>query len=95
MSAVKLGLAVMIATIGTALGTIATAAPAGGKSDCVTPRLFALTLPAARVRIAAAGCRLGGVSWERPRTRPFRVTDQVPPPGAILPARGRVFLIAS
>ena len=91
----KLGLAVIIATIATALGTIATASPAGGRSNCITPRLFALTLPTARLRIAAAGCRLGGISWERPRTRPFRVTDQIPPPGALLPAGGRVFLIAS
>ena len=95
MSRVKLGLAVITATVGTALGTIVTAAPTGAQGACLTPRLYTLSIPAARVRINAAGCRLGGVSFERPRTRPDRVTDQTPPPGAILPAGGRVFLVAS
>jgi len=92
---VKLGLAVIIATLVTALGTIATAASAPARSGCIEPRLFALTVPVARLRLAAAGCRFGGISYERPRTRRPRVTDQVPPPGAILPARARVFLIVS
>jgi hypothetical protein len=95
VSRVKLALAVIIATLGTALGTIATAAPTETQRACMTPRVFALTVTAARARITAAGCRLAGVSYERPRTLPSRVTDQVPPPGAVLPPRGRVFLIVS
>jgi hypothetical protein len=56
------------------------------------PRVFALTLPAAKERIAAARCRLAGVSIESPRLHGARVTSQVPAPGATLPAFADIVL---
>jgi len=46
-------------------------------------------------RIAASRCHFGGISYERPRIRLGRVTDQVPMPGAVVPRRARIFLIVS
>jgi beta-lactam-binding protein with PASTA domain len=68
---------------------------AGSPTACVVPRLYALTLAAAEARLPAAGCGLGGITLERPRTRNARITDQVPAPGAMLPRRARVSLLVS
>ena len=70
-------------------------ASAGAPRTCVVPKLFALTVPAAQVRLAASGCRLGGIAFERPHTRSGRVTSQVPAPGAILPLHADVVFSVS
>lgn len=86
-----LALAVVIA----AAGITASVAPSAARRPCVVPRLYALRLAAARTLIAASGCTLGGIAYERPRAAVARVTDQVPPPGAILPASARVYVIVT
>lgn len=72
-----------------------TSAPARARGGCVVPRLYALKVVAAEGLLTHAGCRLGGLSYQRPRARIARVTDQVPRPGAVLPASARVSLIVS
>ena len=64
-----------------------------GQRACVVPRLYTLTIGVARSKLAAAGCTLGTVSYQRPRIRNTRIADQVPPPGAVLPLAARVSLI--
>jgi len=91
---VKLALAIAAAAGATAIATSASAAP-GARTGCTVPRLYALTIPAAMTRIAASRCHFGGISYERPRIRLGRVTDQVPMPGAVVPRRARIFLIVS
>jgi beta-lactam-binding protein with PASTA domain len=54
---------------------------------CTVPKLYALSLSAAKERLSAAGCRLGGVSFVSPRSPGARVSSQVPAPGAMLPTR--------
>jgi beta-lactam-binding protein with PASTA domain len=73
----------------------AATALAGQPTACVVPRLYTLTLAAAQARLVAAGCRLGGIAFERPRTRTPRITAQVPAPGAMLPRPSRVSLLVS
>lgn len=68
---------------------------ASPERHCVVPRLYGLALGGAGAALTRAGCTVGAVSYERPRMRVARVTDQVPPPGAVLPRRARVFLIVS
>jgi len=72
-----------------------TSAPALARSGCVVPRLYALKVGTAKGLLIHAGCRLGGLSSQRPRAGIARITGQVPPPGAILPASGQVSLIVS
>lgn len=84
-----LALTVLIAAAGASNGT------AGTRKPCVVPRLYTLSIDAARTRIASSGCRLGGIAYQRPRAAVARVTDQVPAPGAILPPLQRVFLISA
>ena len=85
----------LILSAGVAIGTGAQRATAQTPSGCIVPRLYALTLPAAEARLTAAGCRLGGIAFERPRARVARITGQVPAPGAMLPRRARVLLLVS
>lgn len=86
-----LALAALIA----AAGASTASAPAAARKPCVVPRMYTLSLGAARSLIVASGCTLGGVAYERPRAAVARVTAQVPAPGAILPRSQRVFLIVS
>jgi len=81
--------------VGAAVGGAARTAAAHTPSGCVVPRLYALTLPAAKSRLAAAGCGLGAVALERPHARVARVTGQVPAPGAVLPRHARISLLIS
>ena len=92
---VKIVLLIAAIAAGAAVGVGAQRATAQAPSGCVVPRLYALTLPAAQARLTAAGCKLGAIAFERPRTRLARVTGQVPAPGAALPRRTRISLLAS
>jgi beta-lactam-binding protein with PASTA domain len=94
---VKHVLLIFAIVVGAAVGTAAQRATAQTQtpSGCAVPRLYALTLPAAEARLTAAGCRLGGIAFERPRARVARITGQVPAPGAMLPRRARVSLLVS
>jgi hypothetical protein len=92
--AVKLALAIAAVVTTAALGAGQSSARATAR-PCIVPRLTTLTLAAAEARLTASGCKLAGFSYQRPRTRSIRVTDQVPAPGAILFRSARVFLIVS
>jgi beta-lactam-binding protein with PASTA domain len=92
---VKHVLLIVAIVVGAAVGTAAQRATAQTPSGCAVPRLYALTLPAAEARLTAAGCKLGGIAFERPRAHVARVTGQVPAPGAMLPRRTRVSLLVS
>jgi len=92
---VKLVLAIAGVAASAVVGGGADTAVARAPSRCVVPRLFALTPAAAEARLTAAGCSLGGIAFQRPHTRPARVTGQVPAPGAMLPWHTRVSLIVS
>ena len=92
---VKLLLLIAVVAASAAVGGGARTAAARVPSGCVVPRLFALTLPAAKARLTAAGCSLGSIAFERPRARVARVTDQVPAPGAVLRRKTRVSLLVS
>ena len=76
-----------------AAGGAAAAGPAPGR--CIVPRILTLTAAAAEARLAAAGCRLGPITFERPRRLRARVTGQAPAPGAVLPTRARVGFVLS
>lgn len=80
---------ILVAAVSTA------AAGATKRKPCVVPRVYALSIEVARTLIVGSGCRLGTISFEKPRARVVRVTDQVPPPGAILSPSARVSLIVS
>jgi beta-lactam-binding protein with PASTA domain len=80
---------------GAAIGGAARTAAAHTPSGCVAPRVYALTVPAAKSRLTAAGCSLGTVAFERPRARVARITGQVPAPGAVLPRHARISLLVS
>lgn len=84
-----------LAATAVALAAGAPAARPAVPTRCTVPRLYALTIAAARLRLTFSGCTLGGISYERPRARRARVTDETPAPGAVLPERARVFLVAS
>jgi beta-lactam-binding protein with PASTA domain len=75
-----------------ALGADAGAAATQAPGACIVPRLAGATIPAAKVRLAAAGCRLGGIAFQQPRTRIAHVVTQVPAPGAVLPTLTGVVL---
>jgi hypothetical protein len=92
---VKLALAIAAVVTTAALGAAQSSAHAPVRHTCIVPRLTTLTLAAAEARLTASGCKLAGFSYERPRARAARVTDQVPAPGAILFKSARVFLIVS
>jgi len=92
---VKHVLLIVAIVAGAAVGTAAQRATAQTPRGCVVPRLYAMTVPTAEARLTAAGCRLGGVAFERPRARVARITGQVPAPGAMLPRRARVSLLVS
>jgi beta-lactam-binding protein with PASTA domain len=81
--------------VGAAVGGAARTAAAHTSSGCVVPRVYALTLPAAKSRLNAAGCSVGAVALERPHARVARVTGQVPAPGAVLPRHARISLLVS
>jgi beta-lactam-binding protein with PASTA domain len=84
---VVLPLSIAAATTGTA--------PAQTAGACVVPKLFTLTQAVAGSRLAAAGCRVGPVTFERPRGHRPRVVGQVPAPGAVLPRGTRVSLLVA
>jgi beta-lactam-binding protein with PASTA domain len=86
---------IAVVAAGAALGGAARTAAAHAPSGCVVPRLYALTLPAAKARLTNAGCSLGAVALERPHARVARVTGQVPAPGAVLPRQARISLLVS
>lgn len=88
-----LGIAAVAASV--VLGVGATIALAASQSACVVPRLYALRPAAAEARLAAAGCSLDRMAFERPHANHPRVTDQVPAPGALLPRHARVALLVS
>ena len=93
MGAVKVVL-VLAALAAAALGGL-TPAPALARGGCVVPRLYTLKVATAQALLAHAGCKLGGISLQRPRAHIARITGQVPAPGAILPASAPVFLVVS
>ena len=88
-------LGIFVVAASAALSGAAGTAVAGGPSVCVVPRVFALTLSAAEVRLTAAGCTLGRIAFERPHARVARVTGQLPAPGAVLPRQTRVSILVS
>jgi beta-lactam-binding protein with PASTA domain len=92
---VKNTLLIVAIVAGAAFGTAAQRATAQAPSGCVVPRLYALTLPAAKSRLTAAGCKVGAIAFERPRAHVARVTAQVPAPGAMLPRHARISLLVS
>jgi len=92
---VKLLLAIAVVAAFAALSRGADTAVARVPTTCVVPRVFGFMPSAAEVRLAAAGCSLGGIAFERPHPRVARVTGQVPAPGAVLPRRTRVSLLFS
>jgi beta-lactam-binding protein with PASTA domain len=92
---VKSVLLIAAIVVGAAIGGAARTAAANTPSGCVVPRLYALTLPAAKSRLADAGCSVGAVALERPHARIARVTGQVPAPGAALPRHTRISLLVS
>jgi hypothetical protein len=47
------------------IGATAEVATSGTPRQCVVPRLFAVTLPAAKASLAASGCRVGAIAFER------------------------------
>jgi beta-lactam-binding protein with PASTA domain len=75
-----------------ALSAEAGAAAVQAPAVCIVPRLAGSTIPAAKLRLAVAGCRLGGIALEQPRDRVARVVGQVPAPGAVLPTLAGVVL---
>ena len=85
---------VLAAVAAASLGGLASA-PAFARGGCVVPRLYTLKVGTAQELLTRAGCKLGGISYQRPRAHIGRITVQVPPPGAMLPASARVFLIVS
>ncbi len=93
MKAVMTTLAV--ASAAAVLGAGSAPASDASRDGCIVPPLYTLTIPAAAERVAAAGCKLGHVSYERPRTHVAKVTAQVPLPGAHLPAAAHVELLVS
>jgi beta-lactam-binding protein with PASTA domain len=92
---VKSVLLIAAIVAGAAVGGAARTAAAHTPSGCVVPRLYALTLPVAKSRLADAGCSVGAVALERPHARVARVTGQVPAPGAVLPRHTRISLLVS
>jgi hypothetical protein len=88
-------LMLVLAAVAAATSSGLTSAPALARGGCVVPRLYALKLGTAKGLLTHAGCTLAGVSYQRPRAGIARITAQVPPPGAMLPASARVFLIVS
>jgi beta-lactam-binding protein with PASTA domain len=89
MRLILLVLAIVVVATGASTGT------AGTRKPCVVPRLYTLSISSARALITSSGCRLGGVSYQKPRRAVAAVTNQVPAPGAIVPPSSRVFLIAA
>jgi beta-lactam-binding protein with PASTA domain len=77
-----------VAALGAGVGSAARQAP----SSCVVPRLAGSTIPVAKARLVAAGCRLGGIAAAHPRARIAHVVTQVPAPGAVLPTLTGVVL---
>lgn len=79
-----------------ALAVPAVAGSAAAAKPCVVPKVVGLHLVAARVYVAAGGCRLGRVvrvgSVIVPRRR---VISQQPRAGRRLPAGARVSLVVS
>jgi hypothetical protein len=84
-----LALAILVAAAG------ATTSAAGARKPCVVPRLYTMSISAAKALLMSSGCTLGGISYQRPRATVVVVTDQVPAPGAIIPRSYRVYLIAA
>ena len=66
--------------------------PPGAVKECVVPRLHGRTLRQARRALAAASCRLGGLS-RRPGAKKLVVRWQRPKPGRRLPAGAPVAVV--
>jgi hypothetical protein len=86
---------VFITALAAALGGGHARAAARTPGTCIVPRLYTLTPAAAEAQVTRAGCDLGRIVFQRPRSGHARVTGQLPLPGATLPRRTRVVLLVS